>query len=123
MELIMLYKLKFKWRPIMKHETYNNGKQLYIKCLDLTLNTRSISRDSAYPMINKGITDIILDLKLIKDIDATGLSWLLGFAKKLSKVGCQLYLTEESTPLTILEFLGVESFILPANDINHKRAI
>ena len=74
-------------------------------------------------MINKDITDIILDLKLIKDIDATGLSWLLQLAKKLSTVGCQLYLTEESAALTILEFLDVDSLILPANEINHKRAI
>ncbi|MCM8532913.1 MAG: STAS domain-containing protein [Lentisphaeraceae bacterium] len=107
----------------MKHESFIKGAKLYIKCLDKNLNTKSITRDAAYPMINKEIRLIVLDLESTKNVDATGLSWLLEFAQKLSNVGRQLYLTEASTAYKYLQHLDVGSIIQAANTINQEKAI
>lgn len=107
----------------MKHNSYINEQTIYIALQTNSLNTKSLTEDSAFPMINNNTKMVVMNLENVTNIDATGISWLVEFADRLSKIGCQLYITEQSTAYNIIKFLGLEELLPSAKNIDHKQAI
>ncbi len=107
----------------MKHNSYINDQKIFITLQTEYLDTKTLTKDSAFPMIGNNINSVVMNLDKVTNIDATGISWLVEFAERLSKLGTQLYITETSAAYNIVLFLGLEKLLPSAKNLDHKQAI
>ena len=95
----------------MNNYIYSTNKTTLIEVRETKLDIELIASNPALPMINEKCSNITFKLDQIKEVDASGISWLLNLFKSYRKLGIKVYLTSKCKVYKALEFLGLAANI------------
>src|SRR5437762_624239 len=73
----------------------------------LDLDTARFLRDRFDLVVNSGVTDVVIDLRQVSFVDATGLGILLGGLRRLHEKG---HVTVRSPPDEVRRFIDLTTF-------------
>ena len=95
----------------MKSNIFTSQHSMYIEIQESKLDISTVTENPAFPVTSAACKSIIFKLDSITEIDASGLSWFLGYIDQLKQHGTKTYVTGICKVTQVLEYLGLENLI------------